>query len=105
LQAARDLLLLGRFVPHYQPEDRLFTWGHQVLKQFRQPSHNQELILRTGEELRWPAWFDDPMPKRRGKDPKVQVHDTIKDLNRRQTLHLVHFKGDGTGRRIGWEYR
>jgi hypothetical protein len=41
----------------------------------------------------------------RDKNPKILLHDTIKDLNRRQLPYLIHFKGDGTGRRIGWEYR
>ena len=37
--------------------------------------------------------------------PKVRLHDTIKDLNRRQSLSVVHFHGDGTGRRVGWALR
>jgi hypothetical protein len=37
--------------------------------------------------------------------PKVRLHDTIKALNRHQAPYLVHFKGDGTGTRIAWEYR
>jgi len=35
----------------------------------------------------------------------VRLHDTIKNLNRHQYPHLVHFKGDGTGTMVGWELR
>lgn len=93
-----------RLAPHFERESRVLRWGCQVLKRFRQPSANQELILLAAEELKWPEWFDDPLPRRPGTNPKVRLHNTIKDLNRRQTPHLVHFKGDGTGTRLGWEY-
>src|SRR5437764_640806 len=58
-----------------------------------------------GVELRWTRWLDDPLPRKPGKCSKQRLHDTIKDLNRRQTPHLIQFKGDGTGTRVGWEYR
>jgi hypothetical protein len=83
----------------------IFSWGRHVLKQFRQRSANQEIVLSTAEELHWPLRFDDPLPGQAGSRPKVRCHDTIKDLNRRQVPYLVHFKGDGTGLRIGWDYR
>ena len=104
-QKAWDCLILGRFLPRYDRENRLFLWGQHVLKCFRQCSGNQELILCSAEELGWPTWLDDPLLLTKGKNPKVRLHDTIKDLNRRQQPYLVHFKGDGTGRRVGWEYR
>src|SRR5262249_28745339 len=104
-EAAWNALLLGETTPRYDRWERLFTWGLHVLKHFRQPSVNQEIILCTAEELHWPAWFDDPLPRTVRRAPKTRLHDTIKDLNRRQTTYLVHFKGDGTGLRVGWEYR
>jgi hypothetical protein len=76
-----------------------------VLKRFRQPSANQELILQSAEELGWARWFDDPLPRGQANNPKMRLHDTIKDLNRRQSPPLVHFKGDGSGTRVGWELR
>jgi hypothetical protein len=96
---------LDEIVPHYDKQDRTLRWGCHVLKRFRQPSDNQELILVAAQELCWPAWFDDPLPRRTGKSPKLLLRDTIRDLNRRQTPYLIHFTGDGTGTRIGWEYR
>jgi len=104
-QTAWDGLVLGRLIPCYHREERVLTWGRRVLKAYRQPSANQELILCTAEELRWPAWFDDPLLHKSPKKSKIRLHDTIKFLNRNQTPHLLHFKGDGTGTRVGWEYR
>src|SRR5262249_34145071 len=100
LAAAWDRFIGGDLVPRYDGEDRAFCWGP-----CRPPSVNQDLVLLAAEELRWPVWFDDPLPKRSGRSAKVRLHDTIKDLNRRQTPPLIRFKGDGTGTRIGWEYR
>jgi hypothetical protein len=105
LEAAWDHLHLGRFTPAYDSANRVFVWGQHLLKQFRQPAHNQEAILLAAEEMSWPFWFDDPLPKAPGMNPKVRLHDTIKWLNQRQAKSLIHFKGDGTGTRLGWEYR
>jgi hypothetical protein len=103
--AVRRQLLLGRFVPQYHVPDRVFRWGCHVLKCFRQPAGNQLLLLAAAEELGWPEWFDDPLPPVAGHSSKVRLHDTIKDLNRRQRRRLIHFNGDGSGTRVGWELR
>jgi hypothetical protein len=94
---------LGAWMPRYDWDNRVFTWGRQVIKQFRQPAERQEVVLLTAEELGWPLWFDDPLPRVRGRNPKKRLHDTIQDLNRRQQRAIVQFKGDGTGTRVGWE--
>jgi hypothetical protein len=98
-------LAMGDLLPHYDRERRVFRWGRHLIKCFRQPSTNQEIILCSAEELGWPEWFDDPLPGPAGTNPKMRLHDTIKDLNRRQKMPLIRFKGDGTGTRIGWEFR
>jgi hypothetical protein len=99
-----EAFFLGTIKPQFDRSTRALRWGLRTLKRFRQASDNQELILLAAEELNWPAWFDDPLPRRGRRNPKVLLHDTIKDLNRHQTPYLIHFKGDGTGTRIGWEY-
>jgi hypothetical protein len=104
-EAARDELLLGDLLPTYDPKNRIFCWGRHVLKCFRQPSANQVLLLSAAEEMGWPCWFDDPLPPAPGLNPKVRLHDTIKALNRHQVPHMIRFKGDGTGTRVGWEVR
>lgn len=102
---AWGLLRVGDCTPRYDAENRVFTWGRQLLKRYHQPSANQELVLVTAEELGWISWFDDPLPRGKNGNPKVRLHDTIKNLNRHQSPHLVKFKGNGTGTRVGWELR
>jgi hypothetical protein len=105
VEAAWAMLRVGKLVPRYDKENRLLLWGRHLLKSYLQPSANQELILLTAEKLGWVAWFDDPLPDRGQLHAKVRLHDTIKNLNRHQSPHLVRFKGDGTGTRVGWELR
>lgn len=104
-ERARSRLLLGTLTPSYDRENRVFAWGRHVLKWFRQPAVNQMLVLSAAEEQLWSPWFDDPLPPRPGTKSKVLLHNTINDLNRRQAVQIIHFRGDGTGTRIGWEYR
>jgi len=46
------------------------------------------MVLTAAQEMHWQPWFDDPLPLRAGINPKVRLHDTIKDLNRRQLVSL-----------------
>jgi hypothetical protein len=104
--AILDNFLLGPLQPHYDEDGRLFGWGRHILNQFSQPAGNQTLTLLDAEEQSWPAWMDDPLPPRNtGRKTKVRLHDTIKDINRGQKLRFIRFKGNGTGRRLGWRYR
>jgi hypothetical protein len=105
VEAARERLLLGQLVPAFNQQKRVLSWGCHILKCFRQPSPNQELLLSAAEEMAWPKWFDDPLPPVPQIRSPVRLHDAIKALNNHQTPYLVHFKGDGTGTRVGWEYR
>jgi hypothetical protein len=103
IEAVGKEFRLGRFIPHYA--DRTLTWGRKVVKAYAQSSSNQDLVLRAAEELGWPPYFDDPLPRVLGMNPKVRLHDTIKSLNRYQKTAILHFQGDGTGTRIGWNFR
>jgi hypothetical protein len=105
LSRARGRLRLGWLTPRYRERDRLLLWGSRALKCYRQPSANQELILLAAEELAWQVWLDDPLPRSGKIDPKQRLHDAIKNLNRHQTPHLIAFRGDGTGTKIGWVLR
>jgi hypothetical protein len=104
-EGAWELFVVGKLLPRYDQTLRRFTWGRHLLKCFRQPAGNQETVLCTAEELAWLAWFDDPLPRTAGINPKQRLHDTINALNRNQKPYLVHFKGDGSGARFGWEMR
>lgn len=103
----RIALPMGDLMPRYHAVrgERHFSWGVHLLKRFSRRVGNQETILAAFEEQQWDSCIDDPLTGGGKIDPKVRVHDTIKDLNRQQKLSFVHFKGLGNGTAIGWELR
>jgi hypothetical protein len=90
-------------VPRWDAECRELRWGAMLVKRFRVPALNQELILAAFEEEGWPPHLDDPLPQEANTDPKQRLQDTIKRLNRHQVNRLIHFRGDGSGTGILWE--
>ena len=74
-----------------------------VVKRFRCPAPNQELLLDVFEEEQWPRRIDDPLSKEPEQDPRRRLHDTIKCLNRNQQNHLIRFRGDGSSEGVTWE--
>jgi hypothetical protein len=76
------------------------TW---IVKKFRGPAGNQELILSSFEELDWPTHIDDPLPPVPDLDPKRRLHDAINRLNRHQAQRLLRFRGNGSGTGVRWE--
>ena len=74
-----------------------------VVKRFRVPAQNQEVILCAFEEDGWPAQIDDPLPSKAGVDPHVRLHDAVNRLNRAQTNPLLRFHGNGSGTGISWK--
>ncbi|MCA9067957.1 MAG: hypothetical protein KDA84_03490, partial [Planctomycetaceae bacterium] len=67
------------------------------------PAINQETVLTAFEEEGWPARIDDPLPPHGNVNPRRRLHDTIKHLNKSQHIHLILFRGDGTGKGVIWE--
>jgi hypothetical protein len=90
--------------PHWNARLRELRVGARLVKRFRVPSPNQEIILTAFQEEGWPELIDDPLPPETGQDSKRRVHDTIKNLNHHQENHLLHFHGDGTGKGIRWDF-
>ena len=74
-----------------------------VVKRFRVQSPNQETVLMAFDEECWPVRIDDPLPPAVNQCPKRRLHDTIKNLNRRQLHRLIRFQGDGTGEGVRWD--
>jgi hypothetical protein len=105
MQWLKDLVWIGPLPPKFNTDERRLEWGRHLIKCFRQPAQNQELILKAAQELYWPSWFDDPLPRVPWTSAKKRLHDTIQDLNRRQQSGWIKFVGDGTGTRVGWHFR
>jgi hypothetical protein len=88
--------------PNYDVACRMLSFGSQIVKKFKVPAANQELILTSLEELGWPPHIDDPLPKLAGVDQKKRLIDTLYRLNANQKTPLLRFEGDGTGRGLMW---
>jgi len=92
-------------IPFYDRDLRELWARGQRVKNLKQPAPDQDAILSSFEEVGWPRRIDDPLPRKPGgQDPKLRLRDAIKRLNQRQNPHLVHFRGDGRGQGIIWEF-
>jgi hypothetical protein len=90
-------------VPCWDRNRLELRWEDVIVKQFKVPAPNQELILTVFQELGWPTQIDDPLPPHPEHDPKRRLHDTINSLNRSRKNALIHFSGNGKGQAIRWE--
>jgi hypothetical protein len=81
---------------------RELLWAGRVVKRFRGPAGNQELVLASFQELGWAARIDDPLPPRHGTDRAARLRETVRALNGRQAYPALRFEADGTGRGIIW---
>jgi hypothetical protein len=88
--------------PHWNQDLRELRVGKLLVKEFRRPAPNQELVLATFEEEDWPAHIDDPLPGSYDLDAKQRLHDTINRLNHNQKNRLLVFRGDGSGKGLRW---
>jgi hypothetical protein len=89
-------------VPRWDNDARRLWWQDRLIKEFRRPAVNQELILAVFQEESWPKRIDDPLPQIADIDPKVRIHDAIKKLNSHHLYRILRFRGDGNGRGIEW---
>ena len=77
-----------------------------IIKQFKKPSPNQEIILTVLEEEKWPARIDDPLTSSKAVDAK-QPLCTIRSRISTGTRSIVScgfMPEDGTGQGIRWEF-
>jgi hypothetical protein len=90
-------------VPLWDRDRQELRLGPAVIKRYKVPAPNQEMILAAFEEEHWPARIDDPLPVNHGLEPKRRLHETITSLNRNQLERLIRFMGDGSGQGVRWE--
>ncbi|OAI47465.1 hypothetical protein AYO44_09545 [Planctomycetaceae bacterium SCGC AG-212-F19] len=88
--------------PHWDAQLRELRLAGQLVKRYRVPAPNQELILSAFEEEGWPNHIDDPLPPLRDVCPKRRLNDAIWCLNRNQNRRLIRFAGNGNGRGLRW---
>lgn len=88
--------------PHYDQDRRELWYAGHLIKRYKVPAKNQELILLAFDEEGWPARIDDPLPPTDDIEPKLRLRDTITQLNRHRRTFGLRFHGDGNGRGIKW---
>ena len=91
--------------PHWDRFQHELRLGRVIVKRFRRPAPNQELILAAFEEQDWPERIDDPLPVSLEVDPRQRLHETIKSLNQCVASAALQFGGDGTGLGVRWRLR
>ena len=90
-------------VPKWDRELQELRLGESIVKRFKVPAPNQEMILAVFEEENWPVYIDDPLTPHPAIDPRRRLHDTINSLNRNQKANLIQFRGNGSGDGVRWE--
>jgi hypothetical protein len=90
-------------VPLWDRNRRMLCLGDEIVKHFRVPAGNQEVILASFEEEGWPPSIDDPLPPANQIDAKRRLRDTISRLNHHQRHPLLHFFGNGNGCGVCWQ--
>ena len=89
--------------PVWEARSRELRVGEWLVKRFRVPAGNQELVLSAFEEEGWPAYIDDPLPMKAEIVPKQRLRNVIARLNGRQLVRLLRFHGNGNGEGVGWQ--
>jgi hypothetical protein len=89
--------------PTWDRDSRTLRVRATIVKQFKVPAGNQEVILDAFQEEGWPSQIDDPLPPTSKVDAHRRLHDAINRLNRNQKNKLIRFTGNGKGRAICWK--
>ena len=87
--------------PCWNRDRRELTFQGQLVKSYRVPSPNQELILSVFQEEDWPEFIDDPLPPQNNLEPHRRLQATVKSLNRHQSDRLIRFRGNAS--KIFWQ--
>ncbi len=77
--------------------------GESLIKHFKQPAPNQELLLAAFQEQDWAEHIDDPLPQQRDLDPRERLRDTVKLLNRSVRSWGLRFHVEQNGEAVRWE--
>jgi hypothetical protein len=96
LEFACDLLPKGH-KPRWDRDRRELWYGDTLCLRFRRAAPNQELVLKSFEELAWPDRSDDPLPQNK-------LAYTIKDMQDRLRDAPIVFERDGI-KGIAWRKR
>jgi hypothetical protein len=75
----------------------------RLVKRWRVPAANQELVLAAFEEDKWPQHLDNPLAAQGVTSARERLRDAIHRLNGCQSVCTLRFHGDGNGLGVTWE--
>jgi hypothetical protein len=85
--------------PRWDPNTRTLYLGDKTIKRYNRGSATNQIdIIEAFENAKWVRAVDDPFG-----DPK-KLNQTLYDLNNTLLAGTIHFRQDGTGETIIWEY-
>ncbi len=84
--------------PRWDSDRRELWYSDQLCRRYKRSAPNQELVLKSFEELDWPERIDDPLPR-------GTLADTIKDLQNELRKTPIIIERDGTGKGVRWRKR
>jgi hypothetical protein len=97
-----------RSLPHWDAAERRLWFGTTLLHEFRQPAEKQTALLDAFQANGWvERHVSYPIarePNETESEYQDRLHHAIKNLNRAMPAGTIHFRGDGTGRGVWWDY-
>ena len=91
----------GTSLPCWDVERRELRLGHEVVKRFRRPARNQEIILGAFQEDGWPPRIDNPLSDNGDTCAVDRLHEAVRRLNHQERC-LLRFRSDGNGLGVQW---
>jgi hypothetical protein len=76
--------------------------GATIVKQYKLARPSQETILAAFDEVGWPPFIENPLPKDSHVDAKTRLLDAIESLNRNQRSPRICFATDSDGAEVYW---
>jgi hypothetical protein len=105
---ARRMAAERRLLPHWDAAERRLWLGTTLLKEFRQQAPNQMALLEAFQARGWTErHVSNPLPRQPHEtegEAQERLHDAVKHLNRGMSPGTIHFRGDGSGKGVWWEY-
>jgi hypothetical protein len=98
----------GRPLPRWDANERRLWLATRLLKEFRRPAPNQTALLDAFQARGWACrHVSNPLAREPGEneiEAQERLHETIKSLNKGMPRRTIHFRGDGSGHGVWWDY-
>jgi hypothetical protein len=90
-------------VPKYDEAGQRLLVGALIVRQYRLPTSNQQLILQAFQESGWERELRDPLSPHPRVYVKERLRTTVANINRSLVHPAIHFSCNGTGHGVRWK--